>query len=551
MSSTTPRDTSPRSTSPRIKAAALDEQQIHDRRWLILGVLCLSVFVIVIDGTIINVALPTLVRELGATTSQLQWVVDAYTLVFAGLLLAAGSLGDRFGRKGFLMTGMALFGLFSGLGALATSPGQLIAARGAMGIGAALIFPATLAILVNVFTDTRERPKAIALWAATSGLSVALGPVTGGFLLEHFFWGSVLLVNVPIVVIAIVLIARYVPTSRDTTIQRFDPVGMVLSIVGVSLLVWAVIEGPSNGWLSPTSLGAFAVAIALLVAFIRVEQRSSHPMLDVSVFSNARFSAGSASVTIAFFALFGFIFMVTQYFQFVRGYGTLSAGVHTVPFAVFTGIAAPSSAKLAARFGAKRIVAAGLTSMAIGLFGAGALGADSPYVFVVVVMLFLGAGLGLVNAPATEAIMGSLSPEKAGVGSAVNDTTRELGGTLGVAIVGSLFSSVYAASLVDGLKGMPIPAAALAAAKDSVGAAVQVAAQAGQTISPAAGAAVKQAVDHAFMDGFRVASWVAAAVALGGALLAYRFLPAHADEHSFETAADGSHVDERPLVQTV
>jgi EmrB/QacA subfamily drug resistance transporter len=504
------------------------DDEVQRRRWLILGVLCLSVFVIVIDGTIINVALPTLVRELGATTSQLQWIVDAYTLVFAGLLLAAGSLGDRFGRKGFLMAGMALFGLFSALGAAATSPGQLIAARGAMGIGAALIFPATLAILVNVFRDHAERPKAIALWAATSGLSVALGPVSGGFLLEHFWWGSVLVVNVPIVVIAIVLIGRFVPTSRDETIQRFDPAGMVLSIVGVSLLVWAVIEGPTHGWLSATSIAAFTVAAVLLTSFILLERRISHPMLDVRIFDNARFSAGSASVTIAFFALFGFIFMVTQYFQFVRGYGTLSAGVHTVPFAVFTGIAAPSSAKLAERVGTKRVVAVGLAMMAIGLFGAGALGADSPYAYVVVTMFFLGGGLGLVNAPATEAIMGSLPPEKAGVGSAVNDTTRELGGTLGVAVVGSLFSSVYAASLLDGTRGMPIPAAALAAAKESVGAAVQVAAQAGQTAGPGAGAAVKQAVDNAFMDGFRVGSWVAAAVTLVGAVLAYRFLPARA-----------------------
>ena len=397
------------------------DADVQRRRWLILGVLCLSVFVIVIDGTIVNVALPTLVTQLHATTSQLQWIVDAYTLVFAGLLLAAGSLGDRFGRKGFLMAGMALFGLFSGLGAMSTSPGQLIAARGAMGVGAALIFPATLAILVNVFRNPKERPKAIGIWAATSGLSVALGPVTGGFLLEHFWWGSVLMVNVPIVIIAIALIAYVVPSSKDTTIAKFDPAGMILSILGVSILVWAVIEGPTNGWLSTTTLGAFAVAGMLGIAFIRTERRSSHPMLDVRVFSNARFSAGSASVTIAFFALFGFTFMVTQYFQFVRNYGTLSAGVHTVPFAVFAGIAAPSAAKLAERFGTKRVVSTGLLMMAIGFFCAGAFSAHTPYGYVVVAMFFMGGGLGLVNAPATEAIMGSLPPEKAGVGSAVND----------------------------------------------------------------------------------------------------------------------------------
>ncbi len=524
---------------------AVVSPEAQRRRWLILGVLCLSVFVIVVDSTIVNVALPTLVEQLGATTSQLQWIVDAYTLVFAGLLLAAGSLGDRFGRKGFLMAGMALFGLFSGLGAFATSPGQLIAARGFMGIGAALIFPATLAILVNVFREPSERAKAIALWAATSGLSVALGPVSGGYLLEHFWWGSVLMVNVPIVIVAIGLIAFVVPTSRDTTIARFDPLGMVLSIAGITLLVWAVIEGPAHGWLSTTSVLAFAGAALALFTFIQVERRSSHPMLDVGVFTHARFTAGSVSVTVAFFGLFGFIFMVTQYFQFVRGYGTLSAGVHTVPFALFTGIAAPSSAKLVERFGTKRIVTIGLVMMSFGFFCSGLLGAESAYGLVVVCMFFMGAGLGLVNAPATEAIMGSLPPEKAGVGSAVNDTTRELGGTLGVAVVGSLFSSVYAASLVKGVRSIPLPAEALAAAKDSVGAAVQVARRAGEAAGPQAGAAVKQAVDNAFMDGFRIGSWAAAGVVLLGSVIAWRFLPARAEaaQHAHAASAGSSSVE--------
>ncbi|MGZ4680169.1 MAG: MFS transporter, partial [Ilumatobacteraceae bacterium] len=283
--------------------------------------LCASVFIIVVDGTIVNVALPTFVRELGATTSQLQWIVDAYVLVFAGLLMAAGSIGDRFGRKGTLMIGMAAFGTTSVLAAMATSPAQLIGWRAAMGVGAALIFPATLALLVNVFTDARQRAIAISIWAATSGLAVALGPVTGGFLLEHFFWGSVFMVNVPVIVVAMLAIWRVVPTSRDTTIHRFDPLGIALSIAGVTVLVWAVIEGPKHGWTSPTSLGAFTVAVGLLGAFVRWERHSDHPMLDVSVFSNMRFTAGSISVSFAFFALFGFIFMVTQYFQFVRGYG--------------------------------------------------------------------------------------------------------------------------------------------------------------------------------------------------------------------------------------
>jgi EmrB/QacA subfamily drug resistance transporter len=491
-------------------------------------VLCLTVFIIVVDGTIVNVALPTLFRELGANTSQLQWIVDAYVLVFAGLLMAAGSIGDRFGRKGTLQIGLALFAATSLLASLAGSPGQLIAWRAAMGIGGALIFPATLALLVNVFTDPRQRAAAIAVWAATSGLAVALGPVSGGFLLEHFWWGSIFMVNLPIIAIAMVAIWRLVPTSRDTTIHRFDPLGTVLSIAGIAVLVWAVIEGPKHGWLSPTSEAAFAAAVVLLAAFVAWERRSDHPMLDVSVFTNMRFTAGSLSVTFAFFALMGFVFMVTQYFQFVRGYGTLAAGVRTVPFALFTGIAAPLAAKLAGRFGTKIVVAAGLTSMAVGFVWTTRDMADSSYWLIVGQMFFMGAGLGLVNAPATEAIMGSLPPAKAGVGSAVNDTARELGSTLGVAIVGSLFASVYASRLGELLTGTAVPAGALAQAKDSVGAAVEVAHQAGVQAGPQAGLLVKHAVDTAFVDGFHAGSWISAGVVFAGALIALRWLPRRA-----------------------
>jgi EmrB/QacA subfamily drug resistance transporter len=486
------------------------------------------VFIIVVDGTIVNVALPTFVRELGATTSQLQWIVDAYVLVFAGLLMAAGSLGDRFGRKGMLMVGMVAFGTTSVLAAGASTPAQLIGWRAAMGLGAALIFPATLAVLVNVFTDARQRTIAISIWAATSGLAVALGPVSGGFLLEHFYWGSVFMVNVPVIIVALVAIWRVVPTSRDITIRRFDPLGIGLSIAGVTVLVWAVIEGPKHGWGSQTSAVAFGLAALLLTAFVRWERRSDHPMLDVSVFSNMRFTAGSISVAFAFFALFGFIFMVTQYFQFVRGYGTLEAGVRTVPFAFFTAVAAPASAQLAARFGTKAIVAGGLISMAIGFAWTTRDTATSSYWLVVGQMFFMGGGLGLVNAPATEAIMGALPPAKAGIGSAVNDTARELGGTLGVAIIGSLFASVYSTKLGQLLTGSPVPAEAQRLAADSVGAGFEVARRAGEQAGPQAGAAVKAAVDSAFIDGFRVGSWVSAGVVVLGAAFAVRFLPRHA-----------------------
>ena len=506
--------------------------------WAILAVLCTSVFIIVVDGTIVNVALPTFVRELGASTSQLQWIVDAYVLVFACLLMAAGSLGDRFGRKGVLQIGLALFGLTSLMASMAGSAEHLIAWRAAMGVGGAMIFPATLALLVNVFTEAKQRAIAISVWAATSGLAVALGPVTGGLLLRHFSWGSVFLVNLPVVVLAMGLVAWIVPTSRDTTVHHFDPLGIVLSIAGVGLLVWAVIEGPKHGWLSGSSVSAFALAAGFLAAFVWWQLHTDHPMLDVTVFRNLRFTAGSVSVTFAFFALFGFIFMVTQYFQFVRGYDTLEAGVRTVPFALFTGVAAPLSAKLAHRFGTKAVVATGLFSMSIGFAWVTFTAVDSSYLLIVGQMFFMGGGLGLVNAPATEAIMGSLPPEKAGVGSAVNDTARELGGTLGVAIVGSLFASVYASKLGSMLTGSPVPSSAVAIAKESVGAGAEVARQAGVQAGPEAGAFVKHAVDTAFMDGFHTGSWVAAGVVFVGSLIAWRWLPSRAQDHEVAHGED-------------
>jgi EmrB/QacA subfamily drug resistance transporter len=496
------------------------------RRWLILAVLCASVLVVVLDGTIVNVALPTLATQLGASTSQLQWIVDAYVLVFAGLLMAAGSFGDRVGRKWVLMGGLGLFATFSALGATAGSANALIAWRAAMGVGAALMFPATLAILVNVFTVAKERAVAIAVWAATAGLAVALGPVTGGWLLEHFWWGSVLIINVPVVVVALVLIGLFVPNSKDASIARFDPLGTLLSIAAIVTLVWAVIEGPVHGWASPTSIAAFAVAAALLAGFIAWERRIDHPMLDVSVFTNMRFTAGSISVTFAFFALMGFVFLVTQYFQFVRGYSTLGAGIRTVPFAIFTASTAPLSAKLAERVGTKRVVTAGLVSMAIGFAVSAVTGVSTSYWVIVLAMLFLGGGLGLIQAPATEAIMGSLPPAKAGVGSAVNDTARELGSTLGVAIVGSVFSSIYASKIGTALAGSPVPQQAIDIAKESVGGAEVVAQRAGQQGGPQAESFVHTAINNSFVGGWHAGSWVCFGVVLVGALVAWRWLPA-------------------------
>ncbi len=374
--------------------------------------LCLSVFVIVIDGTIVNVALPTMVRELGATTSQLQWIVDAYTLVFAGLLLAAGSLGDRFGRRPALALGLAWFAVTSALAAYAQTPDQLIAARAAMGVGAALIFPATLAILSNVFQVPAERAKAIGIWAAVSGLSVAVGPVTGGYLLEHFWWGSVFLVNVPIVIVALVAGRMLIPDSKDPHANRIDPLGLVLSVAGVTSLVWAVIEAPGWGWTSPGILLALASAAGLIGGFLLWELHTDAPMLDVRIFTNLRFSAGSLSITIAFFTLFGFVFTVAQYFQAVRGYSTLEAGVRTLPFAMATGIASPLAPKLVNRFGTKAIVTWVLTSMAIGMFIASTSNATSSYWVIVAAMGFMGSGLSFGPPPPPSRSWGRCPPNE-------------------------------------------------------------------------------------------------------------------------------------------
>lgn len=496
--------------------------QIYKRRWLTLLVLCLSLFLVVVDNLIVNVAIPTLSRELNAGTSALQWIVDSYSLIFAGLLLAAGGLGDRFGRKGALQVGLVLFAICSAFASFADTTSQLIFWRGAMGIGAALVFPATLAIVTNIFIDPVERAKAIGIWSAVSGAAVAFGPVVGGFLLEHFWWGSVFLINIPIVAIALIAGWRLVPTSKDADAHRIDKVGFLLSIAMIGLLVFTVIEGPHSGWVSLPTLGGFAGAAVLLGVFIFWELRVQGPLLEVRTFKNARFSAGASAIGIAFFALFGFTFLVTQYFQYVRGYSTLSSGLHTLPFAIGAGATAPFAARLALKLGSKRVVAYGLTSMSFGLILASQFTESSSYFGnVVVSMLFLATGLACVTSPATEAVMGAVSREKAGIASAVNDTSREVGGTLGVAVVGSVFASLYSPRIIEVLGGMSVPPAAVDAASGSMAAALVVAEQAPQ----AAQGAIVAAARDSFMHGWSSACLVAAGITACGAVLVLFFLP--------------------------
>ncbi len=482
------------------------------RRWLALGVLCISLLAIVIDNTIVNVALPTLARDLNADLSELQWVVDAYTLTFAGLLLLAGALGDRFGRRRTLLGGLAVFGVASACAAYAGSVDGLIIGRAVMGAGAAFIMPATLSLLISVFTDTRERTMAIGIWAATAGLGVALGPVVGGFLLDHFWWGSIFIVNVPLTAIAIVAGRRFIPESRDPVARRIDWAGAGLSGAGLVAFVWAIIEAPSKGWTSAPVLAAGAFAAIALVAFVVRQRRIAEPLLDVRLFKDARFTAASSTITVLFFALFGFLFLSTQYLQFVLGYSPSAAGVRVLPYAGAMIVFAPLSSTLVARFGTKRVTTTGMLLFSAGLAVAATLTTSSGYGRLGLALLLMGAGMGLAGAPATESIMGSLPPERANIGSAVNDTTRELGGALGVAIVGSIMSSLYATQLSGALPD-DAPAHVAAAARESLGAGV------------ALGPDVADAAREAFVQAMSAASIVVALVAALGALIAWRYLP--------------------------
>ena len=495
------------------------------RRRLILPALLIASFAINLDTTIVNVALPTLVRELHASNSQLQWIVDAYNLVFAALLLSAGSLSDRLGRKGMLLSGLAVFGLASAAGGLTTSTDALIAARCVMGLGAAMVFPATLSLISNIFVERGERARAIGLWGATGGMAIALGPIVGGWLLERFDWTSIFFAMTPVAALAALLVAIAVPTSRDPGAPALDRPGFGLSAAAMGLLIFTIIEAPEHGWGSARTLVGFAAAALLLGAFIAWERRTSSPMLDVRLFANPRFTAASGSVTVAFFSLFGFIFLMTQYFQFIKGYDPLSAGVHLLPVATSVGVASVLGTKLAVRFGTKLIVALGLVMVAAFYVWVAATAAvGTPYSLIAVQMVLYGVGMGFTSAPATEAIMGAVPRAKAGVGSAVNDATRLLGGTLGVAVIGSVYASLFASRLVATLPGR-LPAGLVHSARASVGSALTVAERLSAS-APAAALAVKNAATHSFLHGLSAGCVVAAAVAAAGAVMAAWLLPA-------------------------
>lgn len=404
-----------------------------------------------LDITIVNVALPSIATELDAGTRGLQWVVDGYNLAFAALVLAAGSLSDRYGRRPALIVGLLGFAAASVAGALVETTGGLIAARFAMGTFAALIFPTTLSIISNTFTDRRQRAAALGGWGAVVGVGVASGPVTGGLLLEHFYWGSIFLALVPLALVAAGLAFALVPESRDPAVPALDRRGLVVSMAMLGTLTYTVIEAPEHGWDSAFTLLGFTASAALVLVFVMVERAAEHPMLDVRLFADRRFSAASGAVTVTFFALSGFIFLITQYFQVVRDFGPLSTGARILPVAISIAIASVAGGILAPRVGTRAVVVTGLTFFGTAMaWIALTVDVDTSYwATIVPQMVVMGLGMGLISTPATESIMLVLPPARAGVGSAVNDATRELGATLGVAVIGSVFSSVFGARLVD------------------------------------------------------------------------------------------------------
>ncbi|RBQ20181.1 MFS transporter [Spongiactinospora rosea] len=502
----------------------MEAQTGHPRRWPILGVLVFSLLAVVLDNTILNVALKTIAdprHGLGATQSELEWAINSYTLVFAGLLFTFGVVGDRTGRRRMLLVGMALFGLSSLASAYAQDPAQLIVARAFMGIGGAAIMPATLAIISNVFPP-KERGRAIGVWAAGVGLAVAVGPITGGLLIEHFWWGSVFLINVPVVAISVVLIALVVPESRDPKPSRLDPVGVVLSIIGLVAVTYGIIRGGELATIaSPQVLVPLLGGLVVLAVFAWYERRIDHPAFDVTYFRDVRFSIAIGMVGIVFFAMMGTMFFLAFYLQTVLGFSALESGVLMIPFAAAQLIFAPLSQRVAIRFGGK--ASAGVSMVVVALMiGAYALMDEHTPIPVMVVLFFIqGAAMANIMPPATTAIMNALPREKAGVGSAMSNTVRQVAGALGVAILGSLLSAVYRDGIAPSLT--ILPEGVRHAAGESLPATMAVAQSLGE-----AGQALVAPAKAAFVSGMHVTAAASAVIALLGAAMVFRWLPGKA-----------------------
>ena len=517
----------------RLRALSSEELRESPLRWWTLGTLSLSLVIIGMDNTVLNVAIPTLQREFDASASTLQWMVDSYILVFAGLLLTMGSLGDRHGRAMMLRLGLVLFSAAAFGAIFAETAGQVIAARALMGVGGAMIMPSTLSIITDVFVGP-ERAKAIATWAAVGGMGLGLGPLVGGALIEAFSWQAVFLINIPFTLAALALGARLVPESKDPVRRPLDLPGAVLSTGAVAILVFAIIEAPAAGWTAPLVIGGFVASVVLAVAFAVHELRTPHPLLDFRFFRRPRFTAGAAALGCAFFALLGMAFGMTQYLQFVKGFSPLEAGTALLPIAAGVAIGSRVGQRLNERIGTKRTVTMGLLMLAGALAVINVYDVDTSYAVIGPVILSISLSMGLIIAPSTNAVMGAVPRSDAGVGSAMNDVVRQVGGALGVAVIGSIFASLYSrnvSSSLDSIGGV-LPAQ-VEPARDSIGAATRIAG----TLDGPAGAALDLAARAAFADALGYAVLAGSGIAFLGALLVAKFMPAREQYYPDDTPA--------------
>ncbi len=504
----------------RVSLPVTTDRSVHvgtHHRPITLSVLCVTLLLISLDNTVLNVAMPSIARHLHASSSQLQWMVDAYAVAFAGLLLSLGALGDRVGRKWVFMAGLVIFGGGSAFAAWSKSPDVLTTARAVMGVGAAALMPCTLSILTNVFTAERDRARAIGFWSATTGVGVALGPILGGILLAHFWWGSVFLINLPIAAAGLVGTALFVPNSRNTSAARPDLIGAGVSILGFSLLLWGIIEAPGRGWSSPPILGTLAGGVALLAVFVAWERRVDHPMLPLRFFSNRRYSVAISSLALVLFALLGMFFLMTQYLQFDLGYSPLEAGVRIAPVALALLLLAPLSVLVAHRIGTKYVVCTGLglVALAFGLLSRTTV--DGTYRNNLVAFVLVGVGVALALAPCTESVMGSLPRREAGVGSATSDTAMQVGGALGVGVLGTALNLRYAHLMSTAVRHQSVPASVQRLIEGSLGAAIAVARRAPAKL----GAELAMVARRSFVSGMDEALIIACVVvALAGVLVA-------------------------------
>jgi EmrB/QacA subfamily drug resistance transporter len=504
----------------------IEQTKWHKRRWIALAFLGFSLLVISLDTTVVNLALPSISNELGSSSSGLQWIVDAYILVFASSLLTLGSIGDRIGRKKTLQIGLIAFGLFSLGGALSTSTGMLVGMRAMMGLAGAAMMPSTLSILTATFREPKERAQAIAMWAAVFGLGSGIGPLVGGWLLQRFQWEAVFYINLPIVVIALIGGYFFIQDSRDEHPRKVDVRGSVLSIAGLSALVYGIIEAGQTSWTEDKVLYSFGAAAVLLAAFAVSEWRSSHPMLPLAFFKNMSFTGANMALTLISFAMFGIMFFMSQYFQTVQGYTALQAGIRLLPMAGMSFVAAVMSARVAQRFGTKVAVGTGILTAAAGLFYLYRISeVDTSYGMVVIGMCIISMGMGLTMSPATNSIMGSLPVNKAGVGSAMNDTTRMLGGALGVAVLGTIMNNLYIAKINDALGGtLSSSPQLLEAARSSIQGA-HIVAQQIQGINPTLAGMIVNSSNQAFMSGMVRGIMIASIIMAVASVVTFVILP--------------------------